>query len=76
MMKKVRRPIAGATCPKCGSFDKLFVVDDGERTACECIACGFYDIRPNDLDPESPEYKRGLGQPRRDQPQVVRFVEP
>lgn len=75
-MNKVRRPMAGTTCPSCGAFDKLFLIADDKETTCECIACGFSDTRANDLEPESIEYKRGLGQPHPDAPQVVRFIEP
>lgn len=75
MMRGARRFIAGATCPACGAFDKLFVTTDDEQTSCECVACGFRDSRQNDVVPGSAEYMRGLGQlPEGVQP--VRLVDP
>lgn len=74
-MRGLRRFIAGATCPSCGAFDRLFVVKDEEHTHCECAACGFRDSRRNDVEPGSAEYMRGLGQ-LPEGVQVVRLVDP
>ncbi len=75
-MSNVRRFIAGAQCPSCGGIDKLFVIANDEQMICECVACGFRDSRARDAEPGTPEYARGLGQGRPDEPQVVRIVEP
>ncbi|WP_296981706.1 MULTISPECIES: YheV family putative zinc ribbon protein [unclassified Thalassolituus] len=41
-MKRPRRFIAGAVCPKCSEMDKtvMFTDDAGEEVR-ECIACGY-----------------------------------
>jgi uncharacterized protein len=41
-IKRPRRFIAGAVCPKCAEMDKLvmFSNDDGEEVR-ECVACGY-----------------------------------
>lgn len=42
-MSGLRRFIAGARCPACGQFDKLFLVVGEATRICECVACGFRD---------------------------------
>lgn len=41
-IKRPRRFIAGAVCPKCAEMDKLvmFSNDEGEEVR-ECVACGY-----------------------------------
>lgn len=45
-----RRFIAGATCPECGTLDKIVRVEDGDTLWMECVACGMR----KDLDAEPP----------------------
>lgn len=43
-MKKVKRFIAGAVCPRCAGMDKLtmYTTDSGEQVR-ECVRCAYTD---------------------------------
>ena len=42
---------------------------------CECVSCGFRDVRERDAEPGTAEFAKGLGEPAADT-SVVRIVEP
>lgn len=74
-MNELRKFIAGAVCPACKQVDKLFVSSSEEEVACECVACGFRDVRRRNAEPGSAEFAKGLGEPAAE-PGVVRIIEP
>ncbi len=43
MIRKPKRFIAGAICPRCGELDKLVMFRQEERAFRECVSCGFAD---------------------------------
>jgi len=40
-MKKNRRFIAGAMCPRCAKLDRIFVYSDAGVNVKECFDCGY-----------------------------------
>ena len=74
-MTQLRKFIAGAVCPSCNQVDKLFVTLHDGAMVCECVSCGFRDVRERDAEPGTAEFAKGLGEPAADT-SVVRIVEP
>lgn len=74
-MTQLRKFIAGAVCPSCKQVDKLFVSTQDDAMVCECVSCGFRDVRERDAEPGTAEFAKGLGEPAADT-SVVRIVEP
>ena len=74
-MTQLRKFIAGAVCPSCNQVDKLFVTAQDGAIVCECVSCGFRDVRARDAEPGTAEFAKGLGEPAADT-SVVRIVEP
>ena len=50
-MTQLRKFIAGAVCPSCNQVDKLFVTTQDGAMVCECVSCGFRDVRERDAEP-------------------------
>jgi uncharacterized metal-binding protein (TIGR02443 family) len=74
-MSTLRKFIAGAVCPSCKQVDKLFVSTRDGIMVCECVACGFRDVRDPGAEPGTAEFGRGLGDTPADVG-VVRIVDP
>ncbi len=61
-VKKPKRFIAGAVCPRCSEMDKLVMyVDEQQRQVRECVSCGYQDVM-TDGGPE--ELTTRVNQPR------------
>lgn len=73
-MSGLRRFIAGAICPACAAVDRLFVDVRDSQQVCECVSCGFQDVRERGALPGSAEFRRGLGDGEIAVP--VRIVDP
>ena len=48
MIKKRKRFIAGAVCPRCGGLDTIFLLDlDQQKSrSIECVNCDFQEDQP------------------------------
>jgi uncharacterized metal-binding protein (TIGR02443 family) len=74
-MSQLRKFIAGAVCPSCKQVDKLYVSTRDGALVCECVACGFRDVRDRNAEPGSAEFGKGLGEAEAGVG-IVRIVQP
>ena len=53
--KDRKRFIAGATCPKCGAEDRIFLMGEGSETTRGCNACDFSERLSEVANPDVTE---------------------
>ena len=70
-MTQLRKFIAGAVCPSCNQVDKLFVTTQDGAMVCECVSCGFRDVRERDAEPGTAEFAKRITLGRLSEPEDV-----
>ncbi len=59
-MRIKKRFIAGAKCTQCGEADKTCLFNDGAREWIECVACGFSEERPTQVETKDPHQEEAM----------------
>lgn len=54
MSRQKKRFIAGATCPKCGAVDKIYVLESGDERSRHCTRCDFSEHLDADSSGQAP----------------------
>ncbi len=57
MKKLTKRFIAGATCPKCGQLDSIFMAVDAEPPYAQCLDCEFRFTEKDKVEPHDSQAK-------------------